>query len=88
MLLTDLICSIKSNTLFDILANLNSHAANKLCSESKQPWKKLSMPYTKSKATWLEIQLPRTFYEQLPESAAIAQNTLRIETTKEKRLTK
>jgi hypothetical protein len=46
------------------------------------------MPYTKRKATWLEIQLPRTFYEQLPESAVIAQNTLRIETTKEKRLTK
>ncbi len=40
------------------------------------------------KGTWLEIQLPRTFYEQLPESAAIAQNTLRIETTEEKRLTK
>jgi hypothetical protein len=88
MLLTDLMCSIKSNTLFDLLANLNSHAANKPCSESKQPWKKLNMPYTKSKATWLEIQLPRTFYEQLPEKAAIAQNTLRIETTKEKRLTK
>jgi hypothetical protein len=88
MLLTDLMCSIKSNTLFDLLAHLNSHAANKSCSESKQPWKKLNMPYMKRRATWLEIQLPRTFYEQLPKNAAIAQNTLRIETTKEKRFTK
>jgi hypothetical protein len=86
MLLTDLMCSIKSNTLFDLLANLNSHAANKSCSESKQPWKKLNMPYMKRRATW--FQLPRTFYEQAPQNTAIAQNTLRIETKKGKRLTK
>jgi hypothetical protein len=44
------------------------------------------MPYMKRRATW--FQLPRTFYEQAPQNTAIAQNTLRIETKKGKRLTK